>query len=204
MTEHKLAMPAEELKNPTDFKHLPENVSLIALGHNRYAIVDTEDLRRLSRFRWSISKNKSGYYARRHDGEKSVYMHHEVLSADGAQEIDHINCNGCDNRQANLRTCTHQQNTQNSRSRKNCTSRFKGVSWDKNKKKWTARIGHNGKKIHLGYFESELDAAAAYDARAKVLFGEFGRLNFPEVSEKQAKDEKVLCMQKAADYPWLF
>jgi len=66
-----------------------------------------------------------------------------------------------------------------------------------------ACIKHNGKQIHLGYFESELDAAAAYDVRSKVLFGEFARLNLPQAAGKQAKDEKVLCMQEVANCPRL-
>ncbi len=66
----------------------------------------------------------------------------------------------------------------------------------------TACIKHNGKQIHLGYFESELDAAA-YDVRSKVLFGEFARLNFPQAAGRQAKDEKVLCMQEVANCPGL-
>jgi len=48
-------MATEEFGNLIDFEELPEGVSLIALGYKRYAIVDTEDLRRLSRFRWSAS-----------------------------------------------------------------------------------------------------------------------------------------------------
>ena len=67
----------------------------------------------------------------------------------------------------------------------------------------TACIKHNGKQIHLGYFESESDAAATYDSRAKVLFGEFARLNFPQAAGKQTKDEKVLCMQEVANCPGL-
>ena len=55
------------------------------------------------------------------------------------------------------------------------------------------------KKFHLGNFESELEAAAAYDARVKVLFGEFACLNFPQAVEQQAKDEKVLCLQEVAN-----
>ncbi len=65
----------------------------------------------------------------------------------------------------------------------------------------TACIKHNGKQIHLGCFESELDAAAAYDVRSKVLFGEFARLNFPQVAGKQVTNEEVLYMQEVANCP---
>ncbi len=65
-----------------------------------------------------------------------------------------------------------------------------------------ACVKHNGKQIHLGYFESELDVAA-YDVRSKVLFGEFARLNFPDAAGKQVTNEKVLCMQEVANCPGL-
>ena len=57
------------------------------------------------------------------------------------------------------------------------TSRYRGVSWHKQKSKWVAQIGIDGSTKHLGYFESEEDAARAYDAEATDL----GRttLNFP-------------------------
>ena len=202
-------MAAEELGNLIDFESLSEGVSLIALGHWRYAIVDTEDLRRLSRFRWCTSKkskksSKPLIYAHRNDGDKAVYMHREVLSVDGSQEIDHINGNTLDNRKANLRVCTRRQNAQNLRKRKGYRSRFKGVCWSKNTGKWRARIDHSVKQIHLGYFESESEAAKAYDKKAKELFGEFAHLNFPDAAEKQAKDEKVLCLQGTSNTPWLF
>lgn len=206
-------MAAEELGNLIDFESLPEGVSLIALGHWRYAIVDTEDLRRLSRFRWFAStKSKKSFkpriYAHRNDGDKVVYMHREVLSevllVDGSKEIDHINGNSLDNRKANLRVCTCRQNAQNLRKRKGCSSRFKGVCWSKNTGKWRARIEHSVKQIHLGYFESESEAAKAYDEKAKELFGKFAHPNFPDAAEKQVTNEKVLCVQGTSNTPWLF
>lgn len=42
------------------------------------------------------------------------------------------------------------------------TSQHRGVSWSNEAKKWRAMIGWNGKKIHLGYFDKESDAAEAY------------------------------------------
>jgi len=208
-------MNIEELGN-IDFENLTEDIFLIALGYKRYAIVDTEELRRLSRFRWfASSKGKKSFnnqtYAQRYDFGKRIYMHREIVQVDVSQEIDHINGNGLDNRKANLRVCTRRQNSQNLRKRKGTSSRFKGVSWRKDKGKWQARIGNFGKRIFLGYFESESQAAKAYDEKAKELFGVFANLNFPQVAEKkpqaaekQAKDEKVLCLQGTSNTPWLF
>jgi len=202
-------MPEEELGNITDFESLPEGVSLIALGHWRYAIVDTEDLRRLSRFRWCASNkskksSKPKFYAQRKDGDKIIYMHREVLSMDGSIELDHINGNTLDNRKANLRVCTSRQNSRNSRKRKGCSSRFKGVFWSKNTGKWRASIKNSVKRIHLGYFESESQAAKAYDEKAKELFGKYAHPNFPDAAEKQVTNERVLCVHGTSNTPWLF
>ena len=58
----------------------------------------------------------------------------------------------------------------------NKSSKYKGVSWHKQTKKWTAYIRIN-KKVHIGIFSSEKDAAKAYNESAKKHWGEFARLN---------------------------
>jgi len=59
------------------------------------------------------------------------------------------------------------------------TSTYKGVNWHRQHQKWQAQIAKDKKNYHLGYFTSELEAAKAYDAKAKEFFGEFAHLNFP-------------------------
>jgi hypothetical protein len=61
----------------------------------------------------------------------------------------------------------------NSRKRNNASSKYKGVSWDDSRKQWRASI-----PIFLGRFDSEIEAAKAYDKKAKELYGEFALLNF--------------------------
>lgn len=58
------------------------------------------------------------------------------------------------------------------------SSRYRGVSWKKAIEKWRAYINKDGRRLHLGYFSSEEDAAYAYDAAAVQIFGDFARLNF--------------------------
>jgi AP2 domain len=90
-----------------------------------------------------------------------------------------LNRNGLDNRRFNLRFATHHQNTFNSTKRKNTSSKYKGVTWHSQIGKWMAQI--QNKKVcghkYIGVFDREIDAAKAYNSRAKILFGEFAVLN---------------------------
>jgi hypothetical protein len=80
-------------------------------------------------------------------------------------------------RVSNLRPASQSQNAANTRAHIDNLSRFKGVSWRKRERKWVAQICVDGKKFHLGLFDSLREAVAAYDFAAYVLFEEFARLN---------------------------
>jgi hypothetical protein len=96
--------------------------------------------------------------------------------------VDHINRNGLDNRRCNLRIATISQNNAN-RSKsaiingKSTTSKYKGVSFNKGKQMWRARISFNGKDKELGYFKTEEEAKGKYDENAKEIFGDFAYFN---------------------------
>lgn len=95
-----------------------------------------------------------------------------------ALDIDHVNGDKLDNRRANLRTATRQQNCWNSPPR---TGRFKGVHRDsRNPTRCIAQLRDPSTRnvIHLGTFNTEEEAARAYDAAALRLYGEFAWLNF--------------------------
>lgn len=95
------------------------------------------------------------------------------------QQVDHVNTNGLDNRIDNLRLASPTENIRNRRkpSRKDLTSRYKGVSWQPDKRKWRARIVIDKQSHHLGYFESEKEAWTAYCEAATLFFKEFARLS---------------------------
>ena len=76
--------------------------------------------------------------------------------------IDHININPLDNKIENLRVVNHSQNMRNRNKFKNCSSKYKGVYWDKKFNKWGAQITINYEKKYLGLFDNEEEAHLAY------------------------------------------
>jgi len=90
--------------------------------------------------------------------------------------VDHINHNTLDNRRCNLRVCTQNQNRYNLNLRKNNQSGYKGVSFKHNH--WEVQLKKDKKYIYGGSFKDKIEAAKAYDKKAKELFGEFAKLNF--------------------------
>lgn len=160
----------------------------VPLGSKKFpglvALVDAEDADRVLQHRWCPKVNRSGsIYAQSGSGSSSrspTYLHRFVLDlSSGDLSVDHINGDGLDNRRSNLRICNQSQNLANQRKRKNSTSRYKGVSWHTRGKKWAAGIMVDGKQLHLGNYDSEMEAAFAYDAAARQHFGDFARPNFP-------------------------
>jgi hypothetical protein len=85
------------------------------------------------------------------------------------EELDHINGNKGDNRLANLRPASKKENRQNLPLQKNNTSGFMGVHRYHSWKRWRARIGTDGEKHNLGFFDSPEEAYQAYlAAKAKL------------------------------------
>ena len=109
-----------------------------------------------------------------------VRLHRLIMNEPRGRVVDHENGNSLDNRSVNLRVATRSQNLFNSCKRKNTSSRFVGVCLDKRYRLWEAYITHRRKKMFLGYFKNEVDAARAYDKAAKKYRKDFARLNIPD------------------------
>ena len=164
----------------------------IQLTQERTAIIDDIDSD-LNQFNWYAAFHpkygNGGNYTARRKYRKGIcvhteQMHRTILSRilnrplERYEEVDHENRNPLDNRRQNLRLATREQNTRNQGAHKDGSSNFKGVSWNKEKGKWHARIYTKGKHIHIGYFENATSAAKSYDEKAKQLFGAFAVTNF--------------------------
>jgi len=158
----------------------------IPLTQGKFALVDDDIFDELNQDKWYALKNKRTFYAvrnvRKADGKQtSLKMHRVIIQTPSGMETDHIDHNGLNNQRSNLRICTTIENSHNKRAEvkedTKYSSNYVGVSWHKDNKKWRANIASNGKDIHLGYFNNELDAAIAYNNALKKYHSVVTRLN---------------------------
>lgn len=146
----------------------------IKLTQGQFALVDDEDYEKVNQFKWCAHWNVNHFYAK---NNKKGRMHRYIMNTPVGMFTDHKNHNTLDNQKSNLRICTYQQNQANRKKQKGISSKYKGVCWDKQVRKWLVGIRFNQKRINLGRFKSEIKAAIAYNKKAKELFGAFALLN---------------------------
>lgn len=174
--DRKLNFPEPEPEN------LIPNTRLIRLNKGYFAVVDEDMYEEINSHEWTAVEHFNTVYAvcsefAFKDGY-SKFMHRNILNVAVDKMIDHKNGNGLHNYRSNLRECSNSENQHNQKPKRCGSSLFKGVSKSKDNK-YRAQIKLNNKSKYIGSFKSELEAAKAYDAKAKELFGEFARLNFP-------------------------
>lgn len=154
-------------------------VKVLDLTQGKATLVDDDVFAWASRVRAHASQVKPGYFvACVMLNARPRYLHRVILAAPKGVMVDHINHDALDNRRANLRLATASQNNCNARKRRGfCSSAYKGVGWSKDEERWQASIRLNGKSRFLGYYDSEADAAAAYNVAASKIHGAFACLN---------------------------
>ena len=145
--------------------------------------IDKEDYNKVKDYRWFTGPHDyivaNSLVAR----DKKVYLHRLLLHTDSAH-IDHKDTDKNNNKKDNLRPATHSQNFGNQMKRqtyrgKPTSSKYKGVSFcrDRRTNQWRAQVSLNYENVFVGYFETEVEAARAYNHYAAITFREFARLN---------------------------
>lgn len=153
----------------------------IKIVSGEFVLVDAEDFETLNKHKWYKTKNSKArpdrqqYIATTILPKITVFMHRMVMKTPKGLETDHIDGNTFDNRKSNLRICTKAENQRNAKLRKDSTTGLKGILWHRARKRWIARIRHNGKSIHLGTFINKDDARKARHEAEKKYHGEFAR-----------------------------
>lgn len=151
----------------------------IPLGNSgKFALVDDADYANLSEYNWRCTGNGYAQRTGPRPRRESVLMHREIVDAPAGTEVDHVNHNRLDNRRCNLRLCTAAENRRNATKSKNNTSGYRGVSYHIRTGRWVAQIKVSYRNNHIGSYASAKEAAQAYDAKARELFGDFANLNF--------------------------
>ena len=158
------------------------------IGKGLFAIVDESDYENLLEYSWCARKyvinNRTYFYACTRIGKKIYFMHRMIMGVhlSSLPDVDHRNHDTLDNQKHNLRLCTDSQNMAN-REAYNKFSIYKGIRpvnhyFGNPSGKWEAFITINKKQKYLGRFNTDIDAAMAYDTAAKTYHGDFARLNF--------------------------
>lgn len=133
------------------------------------------------------SLNKEGYkrVSLYHEGRRKTFNVHRLVAQafidnpENKPVVDHINHDTTNNMIDNLRWATVSENGMNQKKQKGTSSKYKGVRWHTRDLCFEAKLKHKGKGYYLGYYRTEEEAARAYDAKARELFGDYAKLNFP-------------------------
>ena len=156
----------------------------LPLSRGLRALIDDDDFEKVKNFKWWVACPGGKFYAASRIGQgwkaPIVYLHRFLMNPIKKQTVDHIDSNGLNCQRKNMRFATRQQNLQSVSTRKlGCgkfTSKYKGVYYDKQKttKPWRSRVSSG----FIGSYDTEIEAARAYDREAKRQFKEFAKLNF--------------------------
>ena len=151
----------------------------IKLTQNKVALVDDSDFEWLNKLTWCAAKRKHTYYAYTTNlkGKRgsTIAMHRLIMETPIGKRVDHKDHNGLNCQRNNMRNCTNRENQMNKTP--HGSSKYLGVSFCKINNNYHAQIRINGNNTHIGYYKNEIDAALAYNEKAKIHHGEFANLN---------------------------
>ena len=157
--------------------NLYNGTMLLQLTQNKWAVIDEQDWEKVKDHTWHTEIARKTFYATTSINGRSVRMHRLIMDPGKGEIVDHRDGNGLNNRRSNLRVCNNSQNLRNRGLPASNKTGFKGVYKPKDRKKYTAQIKTDSKSLYLGSFSDPVDAAKAYDAAARAIFGEFAMTN---------------------------
>lgn len=152
--------------------HIQGALAKVELTRGFEAIIDAGDVPIVQGHKWAVLTTPTGHvYAARTASKKTVLMHRILLNAPRGLQVDHVDGNGLNNRRGNIRLATPALNQANKAVDPRNKLGIKGVS--KKNNRFSATITPNGKKIHLGRYDTTAEAAAAYRGAAAALWGNY-------------------------------
>jgi len=157
----------------------------IRLTNGDHVLVDSKDYKRFSKYTYYSHGTPGRSYATRYHKGVFIRLAREILDAPPDSVVMYRNGNTLDCRRKNIccakRSCImrHRRKSTNYGGRRT-SSRFKGVTFDKQRKKWRAQIRYDSKIKYLGAYNKESEAAHAYDLAAVEYYRRCALLNFPD------------------------
>jgi len=131
---------------------------------------------------WRCRKQGHVYYAYATINKKRKALHRVIMSRLAGRElergesVDHINRDGLDNTNENLRIANASQQMQNSKLFRTNKTGYKGVSYDRDLNMYRACISIDGCREDIGWYRTPEEASRAYWTEAKKHYGKFARL----------------------------
>ncbi|HEY8658011.1 MAG TPA: hypothetical protein VIM07_00760 [Chitinophagaceae bacterium] len=167
-------------------------LNIISKKHGTKTIYfDDDDYELVNKYKWAIWWSGYGFYAK-HSSRKGYFLLHQLLMGFPKNKVDHIDCDGLNNRRLNLRVVTDGQSSANRRKQKNNTTGYKGVFFVAHTKRYRVSVNKNGERIEGGYFDSVIDAAKKYNELALEHWGEYANLNILTKEESDKIPDKKI------------
>ena len=173
--EHELTVARNKAGHETTYEEIEDGYIIHCKNSELVAYIDKEDLELVNDYTWNIRDRDNGY-----SGYKSITTRIDGKTVTlatlltGYAYCDHKDRNPLNNRRSNLREATHTENMRNCSRRRDNTSGYIGVTWDKRSEQWEAQLVFNKKCLHLGKFTNKEDAfKARLEAELKYYGPEF-------------------------------